>query len=190
MQALEAVQEAMRLASSLSCGVGGGTLSRSLSSAGERHSDAYVPPSLAVPRRAETFAGFDHNKVILAVKIVIFLSQCFFIVLVITLLCILSFTQERYPWRDSVALNNTAPPTSRVDEAGALEPAEHKEEDELDAHRDQREIAVRLSHYVHTLLCIISNQMTTNENLQAQLGKFSRTQFDLEYFLYELSIKF
>lgn len=62
-EALEAVQEAMRLASSLSCGAGGGTLSRSLSSAGERHSDAYVPPSLAVPRRAETFAGFDHNKV-------------------------------------------------------------------------------------------------------------------------------
>lgn len=53
----------MRLASSLSCSAGGGTLSRSLSSAGERHSEAYVPPSLAIPRRAETFAGFDHNKV-------------------------------------------------------------------------------------------------------------------------------
>lgn len=52
----------MQIASSLSCGASGGTLSRSLSSAGERHSDAYVPPSLAVPRRAETFAGFDHNK--------------------------------------------------------------------------------------------------------------------------------
>lgn len=53
----------MRLASSLSFSTGSATLSRSLSSAGERHSEAYVPPALCVPRRAETFAGFDHNKV-------------------------------------------------------------------------------------------------------------------------------
>lgn len=58
-----AVQEATRLASSLSFSAGGATLSRSLSSAGERHSEAYIPPALCVPRRAETFAGFDHNKV-------------------------------------------------------------------------------------------------------------------------------
>lgn len=57
------MQEATRLASSLSFSAGGANLSRSLSSAGERHSEAYVPPSLCVPRRAETFAGFDHNKV-------------------------------------------------------------------------------------------------------------------------------
>lgn len=58
-----AVQEATKLASSLSFTAGGATLSRSLSSAGERHSEAYVPSALCVPRRAETFAGFDHNKV-------------------------------------------------------------------------------------------------------------------------------
>lgn len=57
------MQEATRLASSLSFSAGGANLSRSLSSAGERHSEAYVPPALCVPRRAETFAGFDHNKV-------------------------------------------------------------------------------------------------------------------------------
>lgn len=57
------MQEAARLASSLSFSAGGANLSRSLSSAGERHSEAYVPPALYVPRRAETFAGFDHNKV-------------------------------------------------------------------------------------------------------------------------------
>lgn len=58
-----AIQEATKLASSLSFNAGGATLSRSLSSAGERHTEAYVPSALCVPRRAETFAGFDHNKV-------------------------------------------------------------------------------------------------------------------------------
>lgn len=57
-----AVQTATRLVSSLSCN-GGATLSRSVSSVGEHHSQAYIAPSLSVPRRAETFAGFDYNKV-------------------------------------------------------------------------------------------------------------------------------
>lgn len=51
-----------------------------------------------------------------------------------------------------------------------LEQLEIKEEDELDANRDQREVAMRLSHYVHSLLYIINHQMTTIESLQAQLG--------------------
>ncbi|XP_050554305.1 rho guanine nucleotide exchange factor 2 isoform X13 [Spodoptera frugiperda] len=38
----------------------GGALGRSTSSAGERHSVAYESPAL--PRRADTFAGFDANK--------------------------------------------------------------------------------------------------------------------------------
>jgi hypothetical protein len=79
--------------------------------------------------------------------------------------------QERYPWRDSVTLNNAGQPSGKSNEASTAEHMEGKEEDELDAYRDQREVAVRLSHYVHTLLCIISNQMTTIEGLQAQLGK-------------------
>ncbi|KAL0810985.1 hypothetical protein ABMA28_010277 [Loxostege sticticalis] len=39
---------------------GGSNLGRSTSSAGERHSRAYESPAL--PRRADTFAGFDQNK--------------------------------------------------------------------------------------------------------------------------------
>ncbi|KAJ8679291.1 hypothetical protein QAD02_015078, partial [Eretmocerus hayati] len=137
---LEAVQEAMRLAQTLTCGAGGGNLSRSVSSAGERHSEAYVPASLAVPRRAETFAGFDHNK-------------------------------ER-SWRDSVGLSNALLPPPKGSEVDVNEHATLKDEDELDAYRDQREVAVKLSHNVHTLLGIINNQMTTIESLQAQLASF------------------
>ncbi|XP_011057016.1 PREDICTED: rho guanine nucleotide exchange factor 18 isoform X2 [Acromyrmex echinatior] len=131
-----AVQEATRLASSLSFSAGGATLSRSLSSAGERHSEAYIPPALCVPRRAETFAGFDHNK-------------------------------ERYP-RDSNTTHTVIPvpklcelPKENTDEKGGQE---------LETNKDQQWAAIRLSHHVYTLLCIISNQMTTIDSLQAQLA--------------------
>ena len=63
--------------------------------------------------------------------------------------------------------SNDAVPVTDV----AASEQQQKDDDELDANRDQRELAVKLSHYVHTLLCIISNQMTTIENLQAQLGE-------------------
>lgn len=39
----------------------GTNLSRSVSSVGERQSEAYVSPTL--PKRAETFGGFDNNQV-------------------------------------------------------------------------------------------------------------------------------
>ncbi|XP_070522801.1 rho guanine nucleotide exchange factor 28 isoform X2 [Cardiocondyla obscurior] len=132
-----AVQEATRLASSLSFSAGGAPLSRSLSSAGERHSEAYIPPALCVPRRAETFAGFDHNK-------------------------------ERYPLRDS----NTLHTIISVPKPGELlkENPDEKDGQELETNKDQQWAAIRLSHHVYTLLCIISNQMTTIDSLQAQLA--------------------
>ncbi|XP_011256227.1 rho guanine nucleotide exchange factor 28 isoform X5 [Camponotus floridanus] len=130
-----AVQEATRLASSLSFSAGGANLSRSLSSAGERHSEAYVPPALCVPRRAETFAGFDHNK-------------------------------ERYPLRDPNALHAVIP----VPKLGELPKENPDEKEELETNKDQQWAAIRLSHHVYTLLCIISSQMTTIDSLQAQLA--------------------
>ena len=46
---------------------------------------------------------------------------------------------------------------------------ELREDEEIDVNKDQHEVAIQLSHYVYTLLCIISNQMTTIESLHAQL---------------------
>ncbi|XP_043472826.1 rho guanine nucleotide exchange factor 2 isoform X3 [Leptopilina heterotoma] len=134
-----AVQEATRLTSSLSFAAGGATLSRSLSSAGERHSDAYVPPSLCVPRRAETFAGFDHNK-------------------------------DRSPWRDTATLQSVLMPSKENEQVPKK--VELKGNEETEGNKVQQEIAVQLSHYVYTLLCIISNQMTTIESLHAQLAGY------------------
>lgn len=53
------MQEVSQLASSLYAS--GTNLSRSVSSVGERQSDAYVSPTL--PKRAETFGGFDNNQI-------------------------------------------------------------------------------------------------------------------------------
>lgn len=49
---------------------------------------------------------------------------------------------------------------------------EFKGNDETEGNKDQQEIAIQLSHYVYTLLCIISNQMTTIESLHAQLAAY------------------
>ena len=51
------LQEALKLVSG-ACGWGT-NLARSVSSVGEHQSEAYVSPSL--PKRAETFGGFDNS---------------------------------------------------------------------------------------------------------------------------------
>ncbi|XP_060818383.1 rho guanine nucleotide exchange factor 18 isoform X2 [Bombus pascuorum] len=135
-EVIVAVQEATKLASSLSFTAGGATLSRSLSSAGERHSEAYVPSALCVPRRAETFAGFDHNK-------------------------------EKYPLRESAIHSVISLP--KVSEF-IKEGLEEKGNQDTEINKDQQWAAIRLSHHVYRLVCIISNQMTTIDSLQAQLA--------------------
>jgi A-kinase anchor protein 13 len=71
------LQEVNNLASSLYAP--GTNLSRSVSSVGEHQSDAYISPTL--PKRAETFGGFDNaNKDQLPAATVkgicLFLSVC------------------------------------------------------------------------------------------------------------------
>ncbi|XP_012347640.1 A-kinase anchor protein 13 isoform X4 [Apis florea] len=137
-EVVAAIQEATKLASSLSFSAGGATLSRSLSSAGERHSEAYVPSALCVPRRAETFAGFDHNK-------------------------------EKYPLRESAIHSVISLP--KVSEF-MKENLDEKESQDPEVNKDQQWAAIRLSHHVYRLVCIISNQMTTVDSLQAQLAAY------------------
>lgn len=57
---------------------------------------------------------------------------------------------------------------------------------EIEGNKEQQWAAIRLSHHIYRLLCIISNQMTTIDSLQAQLatckegsiggGKFSNSR--------------
>lgn len=57
---LLAVQDISQLASSLYTAATGLPLSRSFSSVGERQSDMFISPTL--PKRAETFGGFDERR--------------------------------------------------------------------------------------------------------------------------------
>jgi A-kinase anchor protein 18 len=57
---LTTVQEISCLASNLYTAATGLPLARSISSAGERQSDMYISPTL--PKRAETFGGFDERR--------------------------------------------------------------------------------------------------------------------------------
>ena len=70
----------------------GTNLSRSVSSFGEHQSDAYISPTL--PKRAETFGGFDNaNKDQLPAATVkgvcLFLSVCLFICVCVCGACVL-----------------------------------------------------------------------------------------------------
>ncbi|XP_020712044.2 rho guanine nucleotide exchange factor 28 isoform X3 [Athalia rosae] len=140
-EAVVAVQRAMRLASSLSFSTGSATLSRSLSSAGERHSEAYVPPALCVPRRAETFAGFDHNKD-------------------------RSLWRDNTTLNNLITPTRIGNLLSDLGEGNE----DDNVDAEPDGNRDQQLAAVQLSHYVYRLFCIVAIQMTTINSLQAQLA--------------------
>jgi len=83
----------------------GTNLSRSVSSVGEHQSDAYISPTL--PKRAETFGGFDNaNKDQLAAATVkgvcLFLSACLFLSVCLSV-CLCAYVRLFYtlPFQDT-----------------------------------------------------------------------------------------
>ncbi|CAG9862692.1 unnamed protein product [Phyllotreta striolata] len=179
-EVLTAVQEVSHLASSLY--TTGTNLSRSVSSAGEHQSDTYVSPLL--PKRAETFGGFDNNQPPLKLlgkkpppagaagaqpgtpdfdNLKPGDSRLF----------------ERLPYRNCVI---TAGPLTNGNILNVNSESSNQQQQQqqqlggapdgpalLSLGREQQYAAIQLSHYVYTLLCIISQLMTTNESLQAQI---------------------
>ncbi|VEN48664.1 unnamed protein product [Callosobruchus maculatus] len=179
-EVLTAVQEVSQLASSLY--TTGTNLSRSVSSAGEHHSEAYVSPVL--PKRAETFGGFDNQPLRLLGKKMSGGS--------VTQPSQGSITEqdimrpgdarlfERLPYRNCVITggplqNGNTVVNSSENLQSQHVPLPHQQMSTPDAPallnlgREQQYAAIQLSHYVYTLLCIISQLMTTNESLQAQI---------------------
>ncbi|CAH0551320.1 unnamed protein product [Brassicogethes aeneus] len=158
-EVLTAVQEVSQLASSLY--TTGTNLSRSVSSAGEHQSDTYVSPIL--PKRAETFGGFDNcnqppkltGKKLQGNELDNIKpgdSRLF----------------ERLPYRNCVITAGT-----QITNGNIISNTEQHIVTDVPAlltlGREQQYAAIQLSHYVYTLLCIISQLMTTNESLQAQI---------------------
>ncbi|KAL1501089.1 hypothetical protein ABEB36_006480 [Hypothenemus hampei] len=199
-EVLTAVQEVSQLASSLYAT--GTNLSRSVSSAGEHQSDTYVSPIL--PKRAETFGGFDNNNQQGGpLKLTGSGTSCKKGQLpgANTASSTVPGTpdfdnlkpgdlrlSERLPYRNCVIsgkqlINGTSSANANTETRNANLPQSQlvgasqivSTPDApalLSLGREQQYAAIQLSHYVYTLLCIISQLMTTNGSLQAQMSNF------------------
>ncbi|XP_044744401.1 rho guanine nucleotide exchange factor 18 isoform X3 [Coccinella septempunctata] len=180
-EVLMAVQEVTHLASSLY--TTGTNLSRSVSSAGEHHSDTYVSPVL--PKRAETFGGFDNSN---QVGFRLFNRKS----------CSPddnspknefenlkphdSKLLESLPFRNYVMSGTSITNgNSNNNEVSIANPAPPTDANLLSLGREQQYAAIQLSHYVYTLLCIISQLMTTNECLQAEAMAIKNTDGSKQY---------
>ncbi|CAB0008490.1 unnamed protein product [Nesidiocoris tenuis] len=114
-------------------------LSRSVSSVGEHQSEAYKSPIL--PKRAETFSGFDSQPVN-------------------TRLSLLKTEPEKNDVNSGLKSSTEDVVSSEGDPSG---PASF-----LDSQDYQAAIA-HLSHHVYTLSCIVSRQMTSIDSLESEL---------------------
>ncbi|XP_037044023.1 rho guanine nucleotide exchange factor 28 isoform X4 [Bradysia coprophila] len=141
------IQEISQLASNLYKSATGFDLPvRSFSSIGERQSEAYQSPKL--PTRAETFGGFDEKK-----------------------------GKANPPWRDAVisTINNTI--SIHKDNQEKRDSYSSETDTILSAQSNHTRLsqdlnyeALQVSHHLHTLLCIINQQMTTISSLQVQVN--------------------
>ncbi|XP_049543344.1 rho guanine nucleotide exchange factor 18 isoform X3 [Anopheles darlingi] len=200
---LNSIQEISSLASSLYTAATGLPLSRSSSSVGERQSELYISPTL--PKRAETFGGFDErrSKQLLAASGLSGAGSGTAVAhtmqprdAVLSTLSAGYFTnRETYEKREQTPQNvphhhqqhhHQSPSTVDIETllmlANPSGTALHGQQRLLAASeggsvpaelaKDQNYAALHVSHHLHTLLCIISQQMTTIQSLQHQLNSY------------------
>lgn len=160
---LNTVQDITQLASNVYTAATGQAVSRSVSSVGEKQSDTYNSPIL--PKRAETFAGFDEKR-----------------------------AKGTYSSRDINKMGTLQVLTPRLQELeekkevknasiiSALIPSSNTDLESTSQY-DQSSVATKdnnlaylqVRHNLHTLLCIISQQMTTIHSLQLQLALYKES---------------
>ncbi|KAH8334557.1 hypothetical protein KR059_011484 [Drosophila kikkawai] len=134
---LNTVQDISQLASTIYSAAMGQPVSRTLSSVGEKQSDQYASPTL--PKRAETFAGFDEKRGKFGSKLVL-----------------TPRLQELQEEKRDLKSSSTS---------GAMAAEQQSLENNNYA-------VLQVSHHLHTLLCIISQQMTSIHSLQQQLALY------------------
>ncbi|XP_058836765.1 rho guanine nucleotide exchange factor 18 isoform X2 [Topomyia yanbarensis] len=161
---MNTIKETSDLAASLYTAATGLPLSRSFSSVGERQSEVYISPTL--PKRAETFGGFDERRSKQQQAIISSSRDA-----VLSTLSAGYFTnRESYEKRESNASEAEGGPFSP-----GLQHAPMKLNPEAlttEQAKDNSYAALHVFHHLHTLLCIISQQMTTIQSLQHQLNAF------------------
>jgi len=161
---LVAVQDISQLASSLYTAATGLPLSRSFSSVGERQSELFISPTL--PKRAETFGGFDERR-----------NKSSYILpsrdAVLSTLSPGYFSNREQGDKSSTTTASEFDSVSCYGSANTnladanIDPATCNE-----MLKDSNYAALQVSHNLHTLLCIISQQMTTIQSLQSQLNSY------------------
>lgn len=145
---LTTIHDVSMLASSLYTAATGLQFARSFSSVGERQSELYVSPTL--PKRAETFGGFDERRSRLSRDAVLTnISSNPYQTMIAR--------SDHDSVLDSYSLSSTRTSNDTINQ---------------DMIKDQNYAALQVSHHLHTLLCIISQQMTTIQSLQSQLMTF------------------
>ncbi|XP_049289616.1 rho guanine nucleotide exchange factor 18 isoform X2 [Anopheles funestus] len=187
---LNSIQEISSLASSLYTAATGLPLSRSTSSVGERQSELFISPTL--PKRAETFGGFDErrSKQLVTGGVIGGTNSTMHTAnsrdAVLSTLSAGYFTnRETYEKReqqthssssglDVEQLSMLANPhvTTSYGQQKLLGTGGGTEGISSDLAKDQNYAALHVSHHLHTLLCIISQQMTTIQSLQHQLNSY------------------
>lgn len=149
---LTTIQDISLLASSLYTAATGLAFARSFSSVGERQSDLYTSPML--PKRAETFGGFDERRS----KLTTIIPSRDAVLSTISS----NYHHHQIRDRDSAIENDSS----------CYSLSSHRTSNASDLIKDQNYAALQVSHHLHTLLCIISQQMTTIQSLQSQLNQY------------------
>ncbi|TDG42743.1 hypothetical protein AWZ03_010849 [Drosophila navojoa] len=145
---LNTVQDISQLAASIYSAATGLPVSRTVSSVGEKQSALYASPTL--PKRAETFAGFDEKRGKLNMGREVKLTPR------------LQELEEKRELKTQAPVEMAAAPTQLQLHASTL-PSSSKEHNYA---------VLQVSHHLHTLLCIISQQMTCIQSLQLQLALY------------------
>ncbi|XP_051858124.1 rho guanine nucleotide exchange factor 18 [Drosophila albomicans] len=157
---LNTVQDISQLAASIYSASTGLPVSRTVSSVGEKQSVLYASPTL--PKRAETFAGFDEKRGKLGGRETAASKLN-------TLQVLTPRLQELEEKREL-----KTPATEREREPPQAQPQQLQlHASTLPANSKEHNYAVlQVSHHLHTLLCIISQQMTCIQSLQLQLALY------------------
>lgn len=163
---LNMVQSISQLAAMVYTASTGLPVSRSVSSVGEKQSDSYASPTL--PKRAETFAGFDEKRG----KGSFSFRDASKMSALQTLTPRLQELEEKCDPKSgsSVVTLRIQSLTSGLQSSTTLETEPMQTEDI--AIKDHNYAALQISHHLHSLLCIVSQQMTVIQNLQLQLALY------------------
>ncbi|KAM7351151.1 rho guanine nucleotide exchange factor 18 cysts isoform 1-T4 [Cochliomyia hominivorax] len=165
---LNTVQDITQLASTVYTAATGQPVSRSVSSVGEKHSDTYNSPTL--PKRAETFAGFDEKRA--KNNFPCRTDKMGTLQVLTPRLQELEETKKETK-NTSIISNLLATAggetdTQLCDQLTGVGNASSG----LAVTKDNNLALLQVTHNLHTLLCIISQQMTTIHSLQLQLALY------------------